>query len=406
MKKMLIRSVAAASCACLALSLAGCSNTAASSKASGETASSAAVSEAASSEASSAPVDPDPLAQKAADFTYSAALDENGFFTGVRALDYVTLPEDYKSLHIPAGEVETTDEELQTNLDYILSQYAETEQDKQSTIEDGDKVNIDYVGSVDGIEFTGGNTNGQGTTVTAGSTEYVDDFLTQIIGHKPGDTFDVVVTFPEGYNDSTDADGNTLKLAGQEAVFAVTVNYIERSTNPELTDDFVSENIDPQYGSTAEEFKATVRKDIYDANVEKYVTNYVSENSQYADTLPEAVTEYSAMIVLNYYYAYAQAQNVTLTQFIQDNMDAESIQDLLDQNESAINDQAKRFLLYQAMAEDQDLTCTDEDVTNYFTDLGTTDYSSYENYYGSNYLHMNALGDKAVNNVIANVTVE
>lgn len=401
MKKIFSRSLAAALCAGMALSLAACSSTAASSQ-------SAASSEAAGSEASSAasaPVDPDPLAQKAADFNYSAALDENGYFTGVRALDYVTLPADYKALSVSAADVQVTDDELQTNLDYILSQFAETEQDTESTIQNGDSVNIDYVGSVDGIEFTGGNTNGQGTTVTAGSTQYVDDFLTQIIGHKPGETFDVVVTFPDGYDDSTDANGAPIKLAGQEAVFSVTINYIAKSVTPELTDEFISKNIDPKYGSTVEEFKDTVRKDVADANLEKYVTNYLTQNSVYADELPEAVTEYSSMMVLNYYCGYASAKNQTLTQFIQENLDADSIQALLDSNKEAIDNQAKRFLLYQALAEDQGLDCTDDDVKAYFEDLGNTDYSDYQNFYGTNYLRMNAVGDKAFNNILANVTV-
>ena len=401
MKKIFSRSLAAALCAGMALSLAACSSTAASSQ-------SAASSEAAGSEASSAasaPVDPDPLAQKAADFNYSAALDENGYFTGVRALDYVTLPADYKALSVSAADVQVTDDELQTNLDYILSQFAETEQDTESTIQNGDSVNIDYVGSVDGIEFTGGNTNGQGTTVTAGSTQYVDDFLTQIIGHKPGETFDVVVTFPDGYDDSTDANGDPIKLAGQEAVFSVTINYIAKSVTPELTDEFISKNIDPKYGSTVEEFKDTVRKDVADANLEKYVTNYLTQNSVYADELPEAVTEYSSMMVLNYYCGYASAKNQTLTQFIQENLDADSIQALLDSNKEAIDNQAKRFLLYQALAEDQGLDCTDDDVKAYFEDLGNSDYSDYQNFYGTNYLRMNAVGDKAFNNILANVTV-
>lgn len=401
MKKIFSRSLAAALCAGMALSLAACSSTAASSQ-------SAASSEAAGSEASSAasaPVDPDPLAQKAADFNYSAALDENGYFTGVLALDYVTLPADYKALSVSAADVQVTDDELQTNLDYILSQFAETEQDTESTIQNGDSVNIDYVGSVDGIEFTGGNTNGQGTTVTAGSTQYVDDFLTQIIGHKPGETFDVVVTFPDGYDDSTDANGDPIKLAGQEAVFSVTINYIAKSVTPELTDEFISKNIDPKYGSTVEEFKDTVRKDVADANLEKYVTNYLTQNSVYADELPEAVTEYSSMMVLNYYCGYASAKSQTLTQFIQENLDADSIQALLDSNKEAIDNQAKRFLLYQALAEDQGLDCTDDDVKAYFEDLGNTDYSDYQNFYGTNYLRMNAVGDKAFNNILANVTV-
>lgn len=401
MKKIFSRSLAAALCAGMALSLAACSSTAASSQP-------AASSEAAGSEASSAasaPVDSDPLAQKAADFTYSAALDENGYFTGVRALDYVTLPADYKALSVSAADVQVTDDELQTNLDYILSQFAETQQDTESTIQNGDSVNIDYVGSVDGIEFTGGNTNGQGATVTAGSTQYVDDFLTQIIGHKPGETFDVVVTFPDGYNDSTDANGDPIKLAGKEAVFSVTINYIAKSVTPELTDEFISKNIDPKYGSTVEEFKDSVRKDVADANLEKYVTNYLTQNTVYADELPEAVTEYSSMMVLNYYCGYASAKNQTLTQFIQENLDADSIQALLDSNKEAIDNQAKRFLLYQALAEDQGLDCTDDDVKAYFEDLGTTDYSDYQNFYGTNYLRMNAVGDKAFNNILANVTV-
>ena len=401
MKKIFSRSLAAALCAGMALSLAACSSTAASSQ-------SAASSEAAGSEASSAasaPVDPDPLAQKAADFNYSAALDENGYFTGVRALDYVTLPADYKALSVSAADVQVTDDELQTNLDYILSQFAETEQDTESTIQNGDSVNIDYVGSVDGIEFTGGNTNGQGATVTAGSTQYVDDFLTQIIGHKPGETFDAVVTFPDGYNDSTDANGDPIKLAGQEAVFSVTINYIAKSVTPELTDEFISKNIDPKYGSTVEEFKDTVRKDVADAKLEKYVTNYLTQNSVYADELPEAVTEYSSMMVLNYYCGYASAKNQPLPQFNQENLDADSIQALLDSNKEAIDNQAKRFLLYQALAEDQGLDCTDDDVKAYFEDLGNTDYSDYQNFYGTNYLRMNAVGDKAFNNILANVTV-
>ena len=193
--------------------------------------------------------------------------------------------------------------------------------------------------------------------------------------------------------------------SGQEAVFSVTINYIAKSVTPELTDEFISKNIDPKYGSTVEEFKDTVRKDVADANLEKYVTNYLTQNAVYADELPEAVTEYSSMMVLNYYCGYASAKNQTLTQFIQENLDADSIQALLDSNKEAIDNQAKRFLLYQALAEDQGLDCTDDDVKAYFEDLGNTDYSDYQNFYGTNYLRMNAVGDKAFNNILANVTV-
>ncbi len=89
------------------------------------------------------------------------------------------------------------------------------------TIEDGDTVNIDYVGSIDGVEFSGGSTNGAGTDLTIGSGSYIDDFEEQLIGYHPGDTVDVTVTFPEDYGVDD--------LNGQEAVFEVTINGIYES---------------------------------------------------------------------------------------------------------------------------------------------------------------------------------
>lgn len=90
--------------------------------------------------------------------------------------------------------------------------------DSSLTVEDGDTVNIDYVGSIDGVEFDGGNTQGNGTDLTIGSGRYIDDFEEQLIGAHPGDEVEVTVTFPDDY-------GND-ELNGKEAVFDVIVNGI------------------------------------------------------------------------------------------------------------------------------------------------------------------------------------
>ena len=90
--------------------------------------------------------------------------------------------------------------------------------DTSLTVEDGDTVNIDYVGSIDGVEFDGGNTNGQGTDLTIGSGLYIDDFEEQLIGSHPGDTVEVNVTFPDDYSSED--------LQGQDALFEVTINGI------------------------------------------------------------------------------------------------------------------------------------------------------------------------------------
>ena len=92
--------------------------------------------------------------------------------------------------------------------------------DTTLTVKDGDTVNIDFVGSVDGVEFEGGNTQGYGADLVIGSHTYIDDFEEQLIGSHPGDQVDVYVTFPENYGKEN--------LNGKEALFKVTVNGIYR----------------------------------------------------------------------------------------------------------------------------------------------------------------------------------
>lgn len=92
--------------------------------------------------------------------------------------------------------------------------------DKSLTVKDGDTVNIDFVGSVDGVEFEGGNTQGYGADLVIGSHTYIDDFEEQLIGSHPGDKVDVYATFPESYRNQD--------LAGKEALFKVTLNGIYR----------------------------------------------------------------------------------------------------------------------------------------------------------------------------------
>ncbi len=93
--------------------------------------------------------------------------------------------------------------------------------DTTLTIENGDTVNIDYVGTIDGVEFNGGNTQGNGTDLTIGSGYYIDDFEEQLIGAHPGDTVEVNVTFPEDYGNED--------LNGKDAVFEVIINGIYTS---------------------------------------------------------------------------------------------------------------------------------------------------------------------------------
>ena len=141
MKRIISKAVCLLCAGALALTAAGCSKSAASSSTS------------ASSEASVYGSASDYDYQN---FAYSDGLDENGYWSGIRALDYVTLPEDYASISLKKADIEPTEEDVQSQIDSLLSQNTTTQQITDRAAADGDTVNIDYVGTVDGVAFTGG----------------------------------------------------------------------------------------------------------------------------------------------------------------------------------------------------------------------------------------------------------
>lgn len=163
---------------------------------------------------------------------------------------YVTLDESaYKGLTYTETHTEVTEDTINSDISNLLSQYASHTDVTDRAATWGDAVNIDYVGSVDGKEFNGGSTQGAGTQITLGSSGYIDNFDEQIVGHTPGDAFDVVVTFPDNYGVDD--------LNGKEATFKTTLNYIVETTTPTYTDAFVASNTDYK---TTDEYETAMRK--------------------------------------------------------------------------------------------------------------------------------------------------
>lgn len=199
---------------------------------------------------------------------YSAGLTDDGKIENADMSAAVTLA-DYKNISVPEDEVAATTEEVDGQINSTLESYKELNTDPNLVIADGDEVNIDYVGTVDGVEFEGGNSGGAGYDLVIGSGSFVDDFEQQLIGHKPGDEVTVDVTFPEDYNE---------EMAGKDASFAVTIHGIQ--TVPELTDEFVAENLsETEEVSTAAEYRAKVEQDFREEHLSEYLKNYVVENS-------------------------------------------------------------------------------------------------------------------------------
>ena len=314
-------------------------------------------------------------------FTYSDGLDENGYWTGVKALDIVTLPEDYAAIPLKKADIEPTEDEVQSQIDSLLDQHATTAEVTGRATANGDTVTIDYSGTVDGVAFTGGTYSGY--SLKLGSGTFIDGFEDQIVGHNVGDTFDVKVTFPEGYSDSTDAEGNTLVLSGKEAVFSVTLNGISEEVQPELTDAWVDETLGTSNDlHSVEALRAFYQQQLYQTNLQTAVMDYLLQNSTFGD-IPKSVLDYQVTQCLNYYYTMSGYYGYELDAFVQmmgyDNADA-----MLAALADSIESYAKEALVYQAVAEAMELAPTQEQIDA---------YSAYTDTYGANYCTMVAMMD-------------
>lgn len=315
-------------------------------------------------------------------FDYSAGLDENGYWSGVKALDHVKLPEDAAAIPVPKAEVQPTSEEIQAEIDNLLRMNAATTQVTNRAAANGDTVNIDYTGTVDGVAFNGGVAAGYDLTLGSGS--FIDGFEDQVVGHTPGETFDVKVTFPDGYGDTTDAEGNTMTLSNQKAVFSVTLNYISETVLPTLNDEWV----DASFGATDDihtvaDLEALCSELLTDANIKDYVMDYLMKNSEFK-ALPEVITDYQVNQCLNYYNTMAKYYGYGLEDFVKETAGYENADALLASMDANLERYSQEALLYQAVAESLSVTPTQEQLDR---------YSSYNEVYGENYCRMVALMD-------------
>lgn len=322
---------------------------------------------------------------KKEEFSYSNGINSEGFFEGIKATDYVTLP-DLNNLGI--GE-EAIDDELF----YLMNQeaYMKKTENTERTIEDQDTVNIDYVGYIDGVPFSGGDTQGMGTEVTIGVTSYIDGFLDQLIGHKVGENFDIKVTFPESYGNAD--------LAGKDAVFNITVNALYDYEAYELTDNFVTMMFNDQYGvSTVEELRRIIKSSLaYDA---------IMSLAQFKEDLPGSVGDQYMARIKHDLQLSADSYQKTLDEYIAVMYSAYGMKNYDDYKEFYTNyylpQAVKEELMLQAVAETKNIKVTDKDLESLFENARISYESSGMEFdkddmikvYGEPYIKQMALFDK------------
>lgn len=329
---------------------------------------------------------------------YSSQLDDNGYIKGIKATDYVTLC-DYKNIEVPLSEVTYTDEEFKDVIEQNLAAHQVLKE--EGVVADGDKVNIDYVGTMDGVEFEGGNSGGNGYDLTIGSGQFIEGFESQLIGHKAGEDVTVKVTFPEDYSQAD--------LAGKPAEFAVTIHGIY--ADPEYNDDFVKENY-PDMGSTIAEYEQTLKDEYYEGSLKDYVTNYVVDNStvnkfpsKYLKNV-ESTTKYSdvqSYEYMNQMYQQYGMQSGTFEDFI-GMTDEEYNADIIDRSQKF----AKSDLVYQAILESEGIVLSEADSEANVKEMygGDDYYNSSVETYGKGYTNKSAVKNKAVDIALEGATVK
>ena len=167
----------------------------------------------------------------------------------------------YTGINATKNEYNVSDEDIERELDAALERVSRMVEVTDRAVKDGDTVNLDYSGSVDGVKFPGGTAENQ--TLVIGSKTFIPGFEEGMIGMNIGDEKDINVKFPEEYHAED--------LKGKDAVFAVKVLGIKEKQVPALDDEFAK---DVSEFDTLDEYKADIKKNLEAKNADRADSEY------------------------------------------------------------------------------------------------------------------------------------
>ena len=309
---------------------------------------------------------------------------------------------DYKGLEYTEAKTEITDEMVQDQVDAFLSAYAtETENILVGTTENGDTVNIDFVGSIDGVEFEGGSSNNAGYTLTLGSGTMIEGFEEQIVGHDVGEVFDINVTFPDNYG-STD-------LAGKDAVFEITINYIINEIVPDYTDEFVAANT--EY-ATIEEFEQSIRDNLaenyaqYDKTVNANVLLEMVISSTTIEGLPDSEVDSMVEGTMTDTEAVAQSYGYDLATYVNLVYGMSSEEEFKNYVHEMATDYVTEKIVICAIAKEENIIVSDEEIADYkammMEQTGYSDEATFNSVYPNEEVMYFALAEKVQEFIVTN----
>ncbi|VHG63925.1 trigger factor [Streptococcus pyogenes] len=281
--------------------------------------------------------------------------------------EVVTKPEvklgDYKNLVVEVdASKEVSDEDVDAKIERERQNLAELII-KDGEAAQGDTVVIDFVGSVDGVEFDGGK--GDNFSLELGSGQFIPGFEDQLVGAKAGDEVEVNVTFPESYQAED--------LAGKAAKFMTTIHVVKTKEVPEL-DDELAKDIDEDV-DTLEDLKVKYRKELeaaqetaYDDAVEGAAIELAVANAEIVD-LPEEMIHEEVNRSVNEFMGNMQRQGISPEMYFQ--LTGTTQEDLHNQYSAEADKRVKTNLVIEAIAKAEGFEATDSEIEQEINDLAT-----------------------------------
>ncbi|MFR5488897.1 MAG: trigger factor [Lachnospiraceae bacterium] len=313
---------------------------------------------------------------------------------GIDVEKCVTLG-DYKGVTVEKTIQSVTDEDVQNEIDNALANYP-VEVDQAA--KEGDTVNIDYVGKIDGEEFDGGSD--QGADLKLGSGKVIDGFEDGLIGARKGETRTLNLTFPEDY---------TQDLAGKAVEFTVTVNAVKEPLS-EPTDQWVADNIEG-YDNIAD-YKAGIRSEQEESN-EQTAENQVryAAWTQVIDNCtineyPETLVEVGKKLYEQQVETYAKYAGMELDAYIESSgLTQEEYQSNMEEYGKNVAAQA---LVCQAICDKEGFAIGDDDYQKALQDM-LTEYGCTEDEliqtYGQDNVEQSIMLNRVSNLILENANV-
>jgi len=307
----------------------------------------------------------------AAESSSAAVIEETEALTKPENYGEVKLG-NYKGIKVAVADTTVTDAEIDAQINNILKSYPEKEEITDRPAEKGDTVNIDFVGTENGVEFDGGQAKGH--DLELGSNSFINGFEDGLIGVKKGDVKDLNLKFPDDYHDANHA--------GKDVTFKVTVNGIYKKKDAELTDEWVSKTTGGKQ-KTVSEYKQFLKDSLAkskqfssDQQAQQQVLNSVIEASEFKPS--QEALDYEFKNIVNQYKAMANSTNQKYEDYIKSNN--MTVEDFEKELKSYAEEMVKSELVFNGIFKQENMKIEDKDY-----DILTTQYGQDKDTLIANY---------------------